>query len=356
MKKKLVSIICTAALSMTLFGCGSTSAPAAPAENKETAEAAPAEAEASQQESSEAATEVETEAAYTPEGTYNIRVFAAAGGIADTVTRITAQGLQETYGITPIVNNLTGANGAIAVADMDSYDPDIHEVSLVSMALFTMAPLMNPDLNVSIDNYEIIGSLVKDQFVLLTSKDSGIKSWEDLVEYSKNNKIIYGSNAPGGGTHVIQCALFGEAGMDAEALTSDGSNKDILAVQSGDAIVTAATYTLARPFIESGDLIPIAVFAEEDYTGFEGMTVPALTGLGYDITMPSYNFLLTRAGVDPAEARGLYDAIKAVRGTDSFKAAAEAASYNPDSTDADTLKAEIEKYAAFCKEVHDKYY
>jgi len=339
--KKIVSLLCAAAIGLSMIGCGSSSA--ATPEKPAQAETAPAGQEAS-------------EGAYTPEGTFNIRVFAAAGGVADTVTRLTAQSLQETYGITPIINNLTGANGAIAVADMDAYDPDIHEVSLVSMALFTMAPLMNPDLNVDIANYELIGSLVKDQFVLLTSKDSGINSWEDLVEYSKSNKVIYASNAPGGMTHVNQCALFGEAGIDAEALTSDGSNKDILAVQSGDAIVTAATITLARPFVESGDLIPIAVFAEEDYTGFAGMTVPALPGLGYNVTMPSYNFLVTRAGVDPAQVEGLYDAIEAVRETDAFRAAAEKASYTPDSTDGEELKAEIEKYAAFCKEVHDKYY
>lgn len=350
MKKRILSVICAAALSMTLFGCGGSSAPAAPASTQAQETAKPAESAGSTAQAENA------DAAYIPEGTFNIRVFAAAGGIADTVTRLTAQSLQEVYGVTPIINNLTGANGAIAVADMDSYDPDIHEVSLVSMSLFTMAPIMNPDLNVSIDNYALIGSLVKDQFVLLTAANSGINSWEDLVEYGKNNKIIYGSNAPGGGTHVVQCALFGEAGMNAEALTSDGSNKDILAVQSGDAIVTAATTTLAQPFVESGDLIPIAVFAEEDYTGFEGKTVPALPGLGYDVTMPSYNFLLTRAGVDASEVKGLYAAIEAVRDTDAFRAAAEAASYKPDSTDGEALKAEIEKYAAFCKEVHDKYY
>ena len=52
-------------------------------------------------------------AEYTPSGEFNIRVFAKAGGVADIISRIAAQGLQEQYGVTAIVNNLTGANGAV---------------------------------------------------------------------------------------------------------------------------------------------------------------------------------------------------------------------------------------------------
>ena len=41
---------------------------------------------------------------------------------------------------------------------------------------------------------------------------------------------------------------------------------------------------------------------------------------------------------------------------EKFKEAAEAASYVPDHTDGETLRAEIEKYAKDSKEIYDKYY
>lgn len=341
MKKRLAAALCALVMAFSLSACsGGGTSSSAPAETSGSASAASSEAEA-----------------YTPTGEFNIRVFNAAGGICDTVTRIAAQGLQEQYGVTAIVNNLTGANGAVAAADMDTYDPSINELSVVSMSLFTMGPLMTPELNIDIDNYEMVGSLIRDEFVLLVSKDSGIKSWDDLVAYGQENQIIYGSNAPGGGTHLIQIALFGDAGLNAQALTSDGSNKDILAVMSGDAICTAATISLATTYVESGDLIPIAVFSDEPYTGFEGYDeVPTVPSLGYDITIPSYNFIITRAGVPEEEVKGLYDAILAYRETDSFKEAAAAANYTPDNTDGETLRSEIEYYAEVSKEIFDKYY
>ncbi len=345
--------LCAAVLALSMTACGGnagkeTEAPTTTAPAAETQQTAAPE------------TEKETEAAektgYVPKGDFNIRVFAAAGGIADTVTRIAAQGLQQEYGVNAIVNNLTGASGAIAAADLDSYEPSINEQALVSMSLFTMAPLMTPDLNVSLDDYEIVGSLVHDEFVLLVSSDSGIKSWEDLVEYGKSKQIVYASNAPGGGTHIVQTALFGEAGIDAQALTSDGSNKDILAVMSGDAICTSATLTLAKSYVENGDLIPIAVFSDEPYTGFEGYEVVTVPSLGYDVTVPSYNFLITRAGVDKEEIAGFYDALVAYRQTDAFKEAAAAANYTPDDTDGETLRKEIEHYAEVCKHIYDTWY
>lgn len=297
------------------------------------------------------------ESEYTPEGEYNIRVFAAAGGVADVVTRIAAQGLQEEYGVTAMVDNLTGANGAVAVADMNTYDPSIHELSVVSMNLFTMGPLMNPELDIKMEDYEMVGSLIRDEFVLLVSAESGIESWEDLVAYSKDNAIVFASNTPGGNTHIVQTALFGDAGIEASALTSDGSNKDILAVLAGDAICTAATVTISKPYVESGELIPLLAFTEEDCTAFEDYgTVPAVTSIGYDIAIPSINFLVVRAGVDMNEINGFYNALLAYRETDAFKAAAEAANYTPDNTSADDLKAEIVRVADLCEEIYNTYY
>lgn len=293
---------------------------------------------------------------YAPSGEFNIRVFAKAGGVADIVTRIAAQGLQEQYGATAIVNNLTGANGAVAVSDMNAYDPSINELSVVSMGLFTMGPLMNPELGIKFEDYDVVASLIRDEFVLYVSKNSGIKSWEDLVAYAAQNPVTYASNTPGGNTHIVQTALFGDADIVAEALTSSGSNQDILAVMSGDAICTAATVTLGMPYVESGDLIPLLVFSENDCTAFPGITVPSVTSLGYNVCVPSINFIVCRAGVSEEEVEGLYNAIVSYRDTDAFKEAAAAANYTPDNTTPAELHDEIDRVAKICEEIFNKYY
>ena len=125
---------------------------------------------------------------------------------------------------------------------------------------------------------------------------------------------------------------------------------------SGDAICTAATVTLGMPYVESGDLIPLLVFSENDCTAFPGITVPSVTSLGYNICVPSINFIVCRAGVSEEEVEGLYNAIVSYRDTDAFKEAAAAANYTPDNTTPAELHDEIDRVAKICEEIFNKYY
>lgn len=94
-----------------------------------------------------------------PSSSINIRVPFAAGGSADTIARIAAKGMEATYGQTAVVNNLTGANGAIAANDLLSKNPAPTEMMVAGIGLFTLAPLFNSDIKVNLDDFQIVGSL-----------------------------------------------------------------------------------------------------------------------------------------------------------------------------------------------------
>ena len=83
------------------------------------------------------------EESFKPTKDFNIRVPFAAGGSADTISRIVGQGLQKTYGKSVVVNNLTGANGAIAAADLLNAKSDATELMVGGISLFTLAPLFS---------------------------------------------------------------------------------------------------------------------------------------------------------------------------------------------------------------------
>ena len=55
------------------------------------------------------------------------------------------------------------------------------------IALFTLAPLFNPDIKTNMDDYQFVCSLVSEDQVLFVAPDkTGIKDWEGLQEYAKN--------------------------------------------------------------------------------------------------------------------------------------------------------------------------
>lgn len=355
MRKRLLAMTMAGIMAVSMTACGGSQT----AKTEAPTTAAPASAgtqAAGDSGESEAAGEV-TAASFVPSKDFNIRVPFAAGGTMDTVARIIGQGLQKTYGKSVVINNLTGANGAIAAADLDAAKTDATEIMAGGIAMFTLAPLFNKDVNVKLEDYQFVSGLVTEDIMLFAAPSlSGVEDWEGLMEYAKDNRIVYGSNAPGGTTHLLATMLFGEAGIEAEAVTSDGSAKDLLALAGGNVVCALATSSLGAQYVEEGSLVPIVVFSDEPYTGYEGFTVPTAKSLGYDIVFQTCNFLMTKKDVNPTDVEAIHQAILDYSETDEFKELAANASYVPDLSDGETIRKTIADAAAMCQEAYDKYY
>lgn len=350
--KRLMGLFLAGVLAVTSAGCASS----AKSTGTSTAETTKTEAGSQAAAGTDAAASGET-AAWKPAHDITIRVPNAAGGTMDTITRILGQGIQQATGTTVMINNLTGASGAIAANDLLSKDADSTEMMASGIALFTLAPLFNQDIKVNLDDFTIVSGMVSEDFVLCVNPaKSGINNWEELAAYGKDNRILFGSNTPGGTTHMLGTAIFGEAGLNAEAVTSDGTNKDMLALSSGDVVCAIGNSSACQQFIEEGSAVPIAVFSEEPYEGFEGFTVPTAKSLGYDIQFKSCNFLMAKKGIDEGEVEQIYKIISDYAKTDEFLKLAEAAKYVPDISDGAAVRRMIEDSAATCQEIYDKYY
>lgn len=358
-RRKIMALILAGAMAAAVTGCqspadsktaDSAAAPSTETGNTEKAETGDKKTEGVQTEGAQAAQ-------WKPDHDITIRVPNAAGGTMDTITRIMGQGIQEATKTTVMINNLTGASGAIAANDLLSKEADPCELMTSGIALFTLAPLFNKDIKVNLDDFTIVSALVSEDFVLCVNPDkSGIHNWEELAAYGKDNRILFGSNTPGGTTHMLGTALFGEAGLNAEAVTSDGTNKDMLALASGDVTAAIGNSSACQQFIEEGTAVPIAVFSADPYKGFEGFTVPTAKSLGYDITFRSCNFLMAKKGVDQAAIDQLYGIMTEYTKTDAFQELAKSANYIPDTQDGPAVKAMIEDAARICQDIYDKYY
>lgn len=361
MKKRLLAAALMGTMVISMMGCsGGGSGATTAATQAETKAETKSETKAEEAKKDDTKTEDTTAAqaaAWTPDHDITIRVPNAAGGTMDTLSRIVGQGLQEKYGKTVMVNNITGANGAIAAADLLSKNADPCEMMTAGISLFTLAPLFNKDVQVNLDDFKIISALVSEDFMLFTAPgNSGISTWDELVEYAKSNRILFGSNTPGGTTHMLGTALFGAAGIEAEAVTSDGSAKDLLALSGGNVTCAIAATSVAKQYVEEGTIVPLVVFSKDEFKGFDGFTVPTATSLGYDIVFRSCNFLMTRADVDQAIVDDIYNSIIEYYGTDEYKELAANANAETDDSDGATVRKTIEDAAATCQEIYDTYY
>ena len=353
MKKKLMSLALTAALLFSLAACGN-SADTPPESTAPTQSAAPAESQAPAE--STAPGQI-TADSFSPSKDFNVRVPFAAGGSADTIARIIAQGLQTTYGKSAVVNNLTGANGAVAAADLNGTAPDATELMVGGIAMFTLAPLFNPDVTMKLEDYQFVCNLVSDcQILYVAPGNSGLKSWEDLKAYAESNRLLFASQAPGDASHMLLTMLFGQAGIDAEAVTTDGGAKSLLSLAGGNVSCAIAVSTVGAQYVEEGTLVPIMVFSDEPYRGYDGFEVPTAKSLGYDIVFQTCNFLMTRKDANPDDVAAIYQAILDYSETDEFKELATNANYVPDLADGETIQKIIADTVSMCQSAYDTYY
>lgn len=294
---------------------------------------------------------------YAPSKDLNIRVPFAAGGSADTMARIIGQGLQEAFGKTTFINNLTGANGAIAAADLASVAPDATEMMVGGIAMFALNPLFNSAVGLKLEDYQIVTGLnSEDQLLFVNPSVTGIKDWAGFVEYAKNNRIVFASDAPGGATHLLSTVLFGSAGIQAEAVTNDGSVKNLLALAGGNVVCCFAPSSVASQYVEEGTLLPLLVVSEEPFTGYEGIEVPTAQSLGFDILFKTCNFIMTSKDSDPAEVDAIYQAILKYSETEEFKTNAANANWVPVLADGETVRANIEAARSLCEYAFNTYY
>lgn len=358
-RRNLMALVLAGVMAASVMGCASQSGAKNPSETQKEAAKEGASNESVSKDNESGATDSAAVPAgsWKPDHDITIRVPNAAGGTMDTITRILGQGIQQSTGTTVMINNLTGASGAIAANDLLAKDADPCELMTSGIALFTLAPLFNQDIKVSLDDFAIVSGMVSEDFVLCVNPEkSGIHNWEELKAYGEKERILFGSNTPGGTTHMLGTALFGEAGLNAEAVTSDGTNKDMLALTSGDVVCAIGNASACQQFIEEGTAVPIVVFSADAYKGFEGFTVPSVVDLGYDIQFKSCNFLMAKKGADQAALDQIHDMIQAYTETEECKKLAESAKYVPDIADGETVRAMIEDSAKMCQEIYEKYY
>jgi len=127
-----------------------------------------------------------------------------AGGPADTLARTLAEPMRASLGQPVLVENVTGANGTIAVGRAVRAAPDGYTVSfgnwpthVVNGAIYQLTYDLLKDL-------APVARLPSNPYVVVARKDLPAKDLKELIAWLKANpdKATEGTSGPGGGQHV----------------------------------------------------------------------------------------------------------------------------------------------------------
>lgn len=186
----------------------------------------------------------------------------AAGGGTDIIARLAAQGLTDAWGQSVVVDNRTGAGGAIGVGLVAKSTPDGYTLLLASNGPLTFMPALGSKLTYDVDRDLQPVSLVASQpFVLIASNASGIRSVKELIAAAKAQpgKVVYGSGGSGGASHLGTELLQVLAGISMQHVPYKGTAPSFAAALSGEVQVAMGGISTAVPLLKGGRARALAV-------------------------------------------------------------------------------------------------
>ncbi|MDG4663219.1 tripartite tricarboxylate transporter substrate binding protein [Mycobacterium sp. 236(2023)] len=275
-----------------------------------------------------------------PTGPVEMYVGASAGGSSDLISRAVSKGLSDNLGATFPVINREGANGALAAAEIGNAKPDGSKIGIQNASLFTITPLaVAPDEATSIDQFEVVQGVSRDDYVLVTNPASGFRSLADMQ--GSPRVVRYGTTGVGTGAQLSAALLFNTSKVNSQAVPFDGGAPALAAVLGNQVDVASLQVGEAIENIQSGKLIPLAVFGPERIEYLPD--VPTAKEQGLDVEVTQYRFMTVPKGTPQDVKDRLAEGMEATFATEEYKEFNKQNSLTPMEVSGDEVVAQLQE-------------
>jgi tripartite-type tricarboxylate transporter receptor subunit TctC len=225
----------------------------------------------------------------------------AAGGASDVTARIVAARLSERLKQQIVVENRTGAGGAIGAEAAAKAAPDGYTLLLGSASEVVMLPAVTPKLAFDPVRDFVPIALVSDiALVLAVHPSLGVQNPQELVSLAKAKPgtINYGSAGIGATSHLAMAMFTAMTGTRMVHVPYKGSVPATADLVAGHLQVGAPTLPAALPYLKSGQLKVLAVTSARRWATLPEVPTLAESGLP-DYEMTLWTGLMAPAGTPP---------------------------------------------------------
>jgi tripartite-type tricarboxylate transporter receptor subunit TctC len=287
-------------------------------------------------------------AAY-PERTIRLVVAYPAGGTGDLVGRIVADALSARLGVSVVVENQSGASGAIAAATVARAPPDGHTILLGGNAIFAILPHVTKVSYDGVKDFTAIANLSESLRVLAVSPAVPAKTLPEFVDHARrvSGKLNFGSAGIGTAPHLAGELVKLRAGIEMTHVPYRGIGAAYPDIMSGKVQLGFSSIAGAVPFTSDNRVKAIATTGAKRSTVYPDVPTVAEGGLaGFDVDL--WTGVLAPAGMPPAVLAKLNSEIAKALQHPEMKAALDKIGVEPRGTPADQAaaftQAEYEKW------------
>lgn len=217
----------------------------------------------------------------------------APGGAGDASLRLLAKALSEKIGQPVIVENRSGAGGAIGTAAVAKAAPDGYTLLYTAIGPHVLNKLLYKSIPYDPDaDFEAIILVADAHQIIVGSPQRNWKKLGDLIDYAKQNpgKVTIGHAGAGTMGHLAAALFVARAGIEASLISYRGASPVVTDVLSGH---IDAGFPIYVPLIES---VTVLAVTAESRAGFLPQ-VPTAREAGVDVVASTWTALVGPAGL-----------------------------------------------------------
>ena len=222
-----------------------------------------------------------------------------AGGATDYVARLIGERLSKSLGQTVVIDNKSGAAGAIGVAEVAKAAPDGYTVLITindplvnNTALFKTLPY-DPRKDLA-----FVAQILRSPAVISASTALGAKNFDEFRKMAlPERKLSYASWGIGGLGHLAGESLNRELKAQMVHVPQRGEGPVVQDLLAGTVSVGLSSVATAMPHVAAGKVMPLAMMGKERSSALPN--VPTLRELGFGD--PLYETSVWMAALVPSQ-------------------------------------------------------
>ena len=229
-----------------------------------------------------------------PARTIRIIVGYGPGGGTDTVARLIAQKMQESFGQNVIVENKPGGNAMIGPDYVAKASPDGYTLLFGGQGQMTVSPVIYSKMPYALKDFVPIAMMSKYPLILVVNEKHPAADLKGLVEWAKQNpdKTNYATASP---AFTLASELFKlRSGAPGETIPYKSGNEQVMSVVSNQVTFTMSEPPSAVAQVSAGKVRALAVTAPARLP--ELPDVPTMKEAGFDVTVSLWAGLFAPAG------------------------------------------------------------
>ncbi len=272
----------------------------------------------------------------------NLVVPFGAGGGADSVARAVGAEMAAQVETDMPVINVPGATGSSGMANMLAGTPG---QSVAVIIQDTLATVPAGSASFSLDEIRAVCRMQSMPSALFVRKGD-FDDWEDLAAASKeaDDELLVATVGTNSVDDIVLAALDDVQGTPFRAVPYSEPGERYTALLGGEVDALYEQLGDVTSFLDSGDFIPVIVFADEPVKGFEDVPLAKDLDLPDEVVLPQFRGLVTNAEATDSVVEEMSSACGDAIETDEVKAFQEMVFADPDSyQDAEEFQSFLEE-------------